>query len=190
MNPSIVNNRLSMSFSNSGYVPVSGYEVYRSRTTPVDTTVPANHFGGGGTSFQATVSENEYDYNYAVVAVSTYGVRSVPSFSFRPHVVPLTQLPLPVNAVQTVPGDGQVQLLWDAYPQSPTEQVVVGYRVYRSTTPGFTKETAESSVLTHVTTYTDKGLTNGTTYYYAVASVAETGTESALSPEVMATPTA
>jgi hypothetical protein len=40
------------------------------------------------------------------------------------------------------------------------------------------------------TSYTDTGLTNGTTYYYAVATVAATGAESELSPEVSATPSA
>lgn len=190
MNPMIVGDQLSMSFENTGYVPVSSYEVYRSRTTPVDTTVAANRFGSSGSTFTATVAEDQQDYYYAVVAVSPYGVRSAPSVSFLPMVVPVTQTPLPTTVADVIPGDGQVRLIWGTPPVNPGGPAVTAYRVYRSTTPGVTKENAESSVLTQVSDYTDTGLINGTTYYYAVATVAATGAESALSPEVSATPAA
>ncbi|MEU6373499.1 PA14 domain-containing protein [Streptomyces sp. NPDC046909] len=190
MNPQIVGDQLSMSFENSGYVPVSSYEVYRSRTTPVDTTVAANHFGGSTGTFTATVAEDERDYYYAVVAVSSYGVRSAPSNSFKPQVVEVSDTPLPTAVSDVIPGDGQVRLIWGTPPNSPGNPAVVAYRVYRSTTPGVTKENAESAVLTQSSDYTDSGLTNGTTYYYAVATVSVYGVESALSAEVSATPAA
>ena len=189
-NPYIVGDQLSMSFENTGYVPVSEYVVYRSRTTPVDTTVAANRFGSTGRTFEATVSAAEQDYYYAVVAVSPYGVRSAPSGTFRPSVLTVSETPLPTEVAEVAAGDGQVQLIWGIPPTVPNAPGVVGFRVYRSTTPGFTKENAESSVSTQSTSYTDTGLTNGTTYYYAVATVAATGAESELSPEVSATPSA
>ena len=64
---------------------------------------------------------------------------------------------------------------------------LTGYRLYRSTVSGggysFVTETDANT-----TTYTDGGLTNGTTYYYVVASVYDGDNESGYSNEVAVTP--
>jgi fibronectin type 3 domain-containing protein len=70
-------------------------------------------------------------------------------------------------------------------PNSDGGSPVTGYNIYRSTTPGGEGSTALSTAISN--TYTDTGLTNGTTYYYTVAAVNAVGTGSQ-SGEANATP--
>jgi uncharacterized repeat protein (TIGR01451 family) len=94
--------------------------------------------------------------------------------------------PLPPTGVQAASGEEQVDLSW-----SPSaEPDLAGYNVYRSTTPPVSigGTPLNSSALITTTSYTDPGLSNGTTYYYVVTAVDETGHESAASTEVSATP--
>ncbi|OJT26536.1 hypothetical protein BO221_00360 [Archangium sp. Cb G35] len=76
---------------------------------------------------------------------------------------------------------GYLDLSWS----SNTEMDLVGYAVYRSTTPGgpYTKVAATS-----VSFHRDQGLSNGTSYYYVVAAVDVAGNESPRSGEVSGMP--
>ena len=90
----------------------------------------------------------------------------------------------PANVTAT-PGDARATLKWDANGESD----LAGYNVYRGTTlPVSTGGTPRngSTPLT-VATYTDLGLTNGTTYYYAVVAIDTAGNRAA-APTVSATP--
>jgi subtilase family serine protease len=75
-------------------------------------------------------------------------------------------------------GNAQVALSWNA------SAGATSYRLYRSTTSG--GETLYRSGLT-ATTFTDTGLTNGTTFFYKVSALNSVG-ESAKSSEASATP--
>jgi len=83
-------------------------------------------------------------------------------------------------------GDGSVNLTWSA-PSSNGGATITGYAVYRTFTSG--TEAAPPLANTGALTYTDTGLTNGTTYYYKVAAINSAGTGT-LSNEVSATPVA
>ncbi|MFD4483304.1 hypothetical protein ACFWPU_45375 [Streptomyces sp. NPDC058471] len=191
-NAQLVGKRLTLSWSRSPYVPVSSYTVYRSTTSPVDITDPANRVADvTRTEYTATVGEDEgeRDYYYAVVATSQHSVSSPASASVRPTY----SEPRPPGATQiydVTPGAGSVRLSWFGVPSGSDEAPVTGYRLYRSTHPEVTKGNAEFTHVTSDTEYVDSDLTGGTKYYYAVATVNEDGLESALSPEVSATPTA
>lgn len=92
---------------------------------------------------------------------------------------PLSPGPGPTG-LQATAGNGKVVLEWDDYPGA------IGFKVKRGETSGFypTTETIDP-----MTTYTDSGLTNGTTYFYVIT--AETAQiESEASGEASATPTA
>src|SRR5690242_2802470 len=84
-------------------------------------------------------------------------------------------------------GDGSVSLTWTP-PASNGGAAVSGYNIYRSTSPGGEGSTPVKTGVT-TTSFTDTGLTNGTTYYYTVAAVNSAGT-SPQSGEASATPTA
>jgi fibronectin type 3 domain-containing protein len=83
-------------------------------------------------------------------------------------------------------GNGQVTLSWAA-PSSNGGSAITGYNVYRGTTAGGESATPVASVTG--LSFTDTGLTNGTTYYYTVAAVNSAGT-SAHSGEASTTPSA
>jgi hypothetical protein len=107
--------------------------------------------------------------NFAVVA------------STAPPPVP----PGPPTLNAPTAGDATVSLTWSA-PSSNGGATITDYAVYRSTTPGGEVFRANTG---GALTYTDTGLTNGTTYYYKVAAINSAGTGT-LSNEVSATPTA
>ncbi|MFI7339024.1 fibronectin type III domain-containing protein [Streptomyces sp. NPDC050085] len=186
----IVGNKLSLAWQSNGYVPVQQFHVYRSRTTPVDTTNPANLVTSTDqTSYTQTVADSDKDYYYAVVAESAYGVRSAASASQLPEVR-APQPPPSTTIYDAAAGDGQAVLSWYDPPFSTDQPPFAGYRLYRSTSPGVTPATADKVIPTTDSSYPDYDVTNGTTYYYVVTVVDTDGNESAPSPEVSVTPVA
>ncbi len=96
------------------------------------------------------------------------------------NVTPVPQILVAPTNLSATTADAQVLLSWDA---------VFGaaeYRVYRATDTGDLTRIADSNTITE-TTFTDTGLTNDTTYRYAVSAVNAAG-ESPRSAEVTATP--
>ena len=93
--------------------------------------------------------------------------------SWNAPVVPAA----PTNLAATA-GNGQVTLTWTAAGGA------ISYNLYRGTSGG--GETLLQSGLTG-TSFTNTGLSNGTTYYYQITAVNSSG-ESARSTEVSATP--
>lgn len=87
----------------------------------------------------------------------------------------------PTNLRVTTEGNGTVTLSWKA------SSGAAGYNVYRSVVSGGGWEKVNPSLFTS-TTFTDSGLKNARTYYYAVKAVDSVGNESAASNEVSALP--
>src|SRR4029077_6057792 len=79
------------------------------------------------------------------------------------------------------PGSGSGSLSWNA------SSGAMSYNIYPGTTSGGGGTTPVAP--TASTSYSDAGLTNGTTYYYKVSAANSAGT-SAQSGEVSATPSA
>lgn len=101
------------------------------------------------------------------------------NFTTRESVAPSAPSGLAAAA-----GNAQVSLTWTANPEADLN----GYNVYRSETSGsgYAKVNLAGSITG--TTYTDTGVTNGTTYYYVITAVDTTGNESGYSSEASATP--
>ena len=85
------------------------------------------------------------------------------------------QPPGPPSSLSGVPSDRSVSLTWAA-PQSDGGSRILGYQVYRNgnlvpPTTSSTVGAAAEAVTTTTPSFTDTGLTNGTTYRYEVAAL-------------------
>ena len=90
-------------------------------------------------------------------------------------------VPVAPTGLTASAGNAQVALTWSA------ASGATGYNVKRSTTSGGPYSNVASNVTG--TSYTNTGLTNGTTYYYVVTAVNASG-ESPVSTQTSGTPTA
>src|SRR5439155_681945 len=162
-----------VSLSWNSVTGATSYSVYRSTTSGGETLVQS---GLTVTTYSDTGRTNGTTYFYEVTA-SNVGGESAKSAeaSATPQAPPVAPTGLTATA-----GNAQVSLSWNSVTGATS------YSVYRSTTSG--AETLVQAGLT-VTTYTDTGRTNGTTYFYEVTA-SNVGGESAKSSEASATPQA
>lgn len=151
----------------------TGYYVKRSTTS-------------GGEAQIATPSTNSYSdstvtngtkYFYVVSAYNTYGQSANSSEVSATPALPAPAAPTGLTATA---GNAQIMLSWTA------SNGATSYNVKRSTTNGSGYQTVSSPT---TSSFTDKPLTNGTTYYYVVTAVNSSG-ESSASSQASATPAA
>ena len=134
---------------------------------------------GDGNFDQAIVGNFDGAWNlYAFLPSGNVLVSDMKSGTFVFRVDPVA-VPQAVATLSATPGDSQVDLSWAA------ASGATGYRVGRATTSGG----PFSDVATNVvgTSYSDTGLSNGTTYYYVVGGTNAEG-EGGSSNEASATP--
>jgi fibronectin type 3 domain-containing protein len=128
------------------------------------------------TSYTDTSVTNGTTYYYVISALNAIG--ESPNSS-EVNAKPVGPPPVPTGLTAT-PGDKQVALSWNA------SAGATSYHVKRGTVSGgpYSQIAAPTT-----TTYTDTGLTNGTTYYYVVSALNANG-ESGNSSQASATPIA
>jgi fibronectin type 3 domain-containing protein len=164
--------------ASNGGSAITGYNIYRSTTSGAETKVASP--AGTGTTYTDTGLANGTTYYYKVTAVNTVGESAL---STEASATPATVPGAPAGLTATA-GNNQVSLSWNAPANGGS--AITGYKVFRSTTSG--SETLLTT-LGNVTSYTDPGLTVGTTYYYKVSAANVVG-EGAQSGEASATPVA
>jgi fibronectin type 3 domain-containing protein len=151
----------------------SAYYVKRSTTTGGPYTQIATPTT---TTYADNTVTNGTKYYYVVSAYNTDGQSANSAeVSATPAAAPP---PVPANLIAAA-GNAQVNLSWTA------SAGATSYHVKRSTTSGgaYTQVSAPTT-----NSFTDTGLTNGTTYYYVVSALSA-GSESANSAQASATPT-
>ncbi|WP_123042053.1 DUF4832 domain-containing protein [Cohnella candidum] len=154
------------------------YSVFRSTTNGSGYVQAAA--GITGTSYTDTGLSNGTAYYYVVKAVNSAGSSGN---SNQASATPNNNVTIPSapTGLTATAGNAQVALTWTA------SSGATSYRVLRSTTSGSGYSLIAGNV--SGTTYTDAGVTNGTTYYYVVQAVNSAGS-SGNSAQASATPSA
>ena len=152
----------------------TSYNVKRSTTTGGPYTKISSPTA---TNFTDTNLANGTTYFYVVSAVNATGESANSAQASATPVAP-TQPPAAPAGLIATGGNAQVSLSWTA------SSGATGYHLKRSTTTGgpYTQVSAPAT-----TSFTDTGLTNGTTYFYVVSALNAVG-ESANSAQASATP--
>jgi len=154
----------------------TGYYVQRATVSGgpyVQIAVPAAN------SYTNTGLTNGTTYYYVVSAFNSAGQSANSSQASATPSAPVTP-PTAPTGLQATAGNMQVSLVWAA------SAGATSYHVKRSTTNGgpYTQISAPTAA-----SFTDTGLSNGTTYYYVVSALNSAG-ESANSSQANATPVA
>jgi chitodextrinase len=147
-------------------VGVTGYRVYRNGSLVAS---PA------GTSYSDTGLSEVTSYSYTVAAYDAAGNASAQCGAVAVSTLDATAPSVPTNLQATVVSTSRIDLSWTA---STDNVAVTGYRVYR-----------DGSLVASPsgTSYSDTGLSAGTTYAYRVAAADAAGNVSAQCTAVNAT---
>ncbi|MGO8672052.1 MAG: fibronectin type III domain-containing protein, partial [Capsulimonadaceae bacterium] len=154
----------------------TSYNVYRGTATGGEGST-AIATGITGTAYTNTGLTNGTTYFYKVAGINAGGTSPL---STEASATPEPPAPAAPTGLTATAGNAQVALAWTASTGATT------YNVYRGTATGGESATAIATGITGAS-YTNTGLTNGTTYFYKVAGVNGGGT-SPLSNEASATP--
>jgi len=168
------NAQVSLSWNASS--GATSYNVLRSTTSGGPYSTIAT--GVTTTSYTDTGLTNGTTYYYVVQALNSAGTS--PN-SNQASATPTCSAPAAPTVLSATAGNAQVSLSWVA------SSGATSYNVKRSTVSGGPYTTIATGITT--TSYTDTGVTNGTTYYYVVSAVNSCG-ESVNSNEASATPAA
>jgi fibronectin type 3 domain-containing protein len=151
----------------------TGYYVKRSTSAGNESQIVAQ----SATSYTDSAVTNGTKYFYVVSAYNSYGASGS---SVEVSATPTAPAPSAPTGLTAAGGNAQVILSWTA------SVGATSYNVKRSTTNGSGYQTVSSPT---TNSYTNTGLTNGTTYYYVVTAVSTAG-ESGNSNQASATPAA
>ena len=171
--------------TSTGGSPITGYNILRGTAPGQETPMPvASAVSGTTYTYTDSTVTSGITYYYEVEAANALGVSAPSNESAATPTPPLT-VPGAPTALTATASSGQVTLDWAA-PTGAGSAPITGYDILRGTT---SQGEANGPVATNVagTTFTDTGLTNGTTYFYEVEAVNSVGA-SPPSNEATATP--
>ncbi len=169
---------------------ITSYNVYRSTTngfTPSASTLDAS--GVTGTTFTDTGRVTSTTYYYLVEALDLYGASAASnqaSAATQSDGGTCSAVPsAPTGLIATASSSSAIGLSWTAV-TPPANCSITSYRVYGSTTNGFTPSSSNLICSTVTgTSCSNTGLSASTTYYY-VAEATDAEGNSAASPQASA----
>lgn len=167
--------------ANNGSTLIAGYRLYRS-TNAGGPYEPVQQALITDTTYRDVAVTNGTLYYYIVRVLDSVGNLSSPS-----NEVSGVPLPPPVSQL-TVRATGAGGALDVAWTPLPSNYMISGYNIYRSTVSGGTYILVNLSPITEAAGYRDTGLADGVTYYYVVKAVDGQGNESGQSNEASGTP--
>jgi len=156
----------------------TSYRVYRSTTPGGEGATPLATVTSSSYTDSAVTSGTTYYYEITALTGTTESARSSEYSASTSGTGTGTAPPTPAGLAATA-GNASVALAWTA------SAGATSYSIYRGTAAGAEGATPVGTSTSN--SFTDTGLTNGTTYYYTITASNAAGT-SAHSSEVHATP--
>ncbi|MDP6156945.1 MAG: fibronectin type III domain-containing protein [Candidatus Thermoplasmatota archaeon] len=148
-----------------GGQPITEYRIFRGTEyggeTYLDSASPDN------TSYNDTGLTNGITYYHIVTAINSMG-ESEPSIGVATTSLRDVTTPSPPQNLEANTGNGFVELSWKA-PEDDGGSVLMGYKIYRGTSPD--NETYLDSEIGFTISHNDTTVTNGETYYYYVTAL-------------------
>src|SRR5439155_920130 len=158
--------------SNIGSILLSGYKIERSTDGGSHWTTIVSNTGSTATTYANKGLASGITYTYRVSDITVSLLTSSPSNTSSATTFTVPRAPTGLTAAPSL--SSQIHLSWTA-PTNNGGTAITGYKIYRSTSSGI--ETGYVSLGT-VTSYTNTGLTGGTTYFYKVRAVNSVGISS------------
>ena len=169
--------KVSLTWDANTETDLAGYQLSR-RVTGDPTWGAPQTLPKTATTFTDTGLTNGTAYDYQLVALDNAGNPSTAATaSATPQATPPppdTTPPATPAGFRAAAGDAKVSLTWDAN----TEDDLWGYRLYRRVSTETSWPDTPTEVLGKVTSFTDSGLQNGTSYDYRLVAVDNTGNPS------------
>jgi chitodextrinase len=156
------------------------FQIQVSNDATTWTSIYSTTTGTGGTQTLNVSGTGRYVRMYGTVRGTIYGYSLWEMSVYGATTADSTPPTVPAN-LTAIPGNGQVALSWSASSDNGGGDAIAGYHIYRNGTQVGS---------TTATSYTDTGLTNGTSYSYTVSAYDQAGNLSARSSAVSATPVA
>ena len=186
LNASASTTVVTLSWQSNPEADLAGYNIYR-KVDGESVFSKANGALRTSTYYQDTSLGASTNYQYRITAVDTSGNESSPS-----TVVPITTLTPPDTTSPAVPtglsasgGEYQASLSWNSNSESDFNHYNL-YQLTRATDGSVSSSYRVSNITSN--SYLDEEVSNGTTYYYQLTAVDNSGNESAKTVEISATP--
>jgi fibronectin type 3 domain-containing protein len=143
---------------------------YSASTSLASSTAALNNTGDSGAFTQYTLNYTASAADagqYLAVSFKAGGINPGSYATFDNFGLTITSIPSAPLGLTASAGNGQVLLSWNPVSNA------TGYNVKQVTASGGSPTTIASNIAT--TSYTNTGLTNGTTYYYVVSALNQAG---------------
>src|SRR6185312_3229773 len=161
--------------SDNGGSAITGYKIARSQDNGNTWSTITSNTGSTSTTYSNTGLASSTTYSYRVSAINSVGTSlpsNVASATTSAQILPPQP---PTNLSATATSTSQINLSWTA-PSDNGGSPITGYKINRSDDGGSTWITLVQNTGTTATTYSDTGLSPGTTHSYRVFAINSVGT--------------
>ncbi len=161
--------------SDNGGSAITGYMIERSQDNGNTWNTIVSNTGSTATTYSNTGLASSTTYTYRVSAINGIGTSSPSNTATATTPIQVSAPQPPTNLSATTVSSSQINLSWSA-PSDNGGSQITGYKINRSDDGGTTWIILVQDTQNTATTYSDTGLSPGTTHSYRVFAINSVGT--------------